>query len=100
MRKPIKMLVSIVAATLVIGGAAPVASADDPPVIYPRACVASDPTYANWMAMDFISACRKGSILREFPGEYYYTRLSVIRSAKSAAGKKAWKLLNDNRFKK
>ena len=51
-------------------------------------------------ADSFISRCRKGGIRREFPGEYYGKTLREIKRDKSASGKKAYKLLNDDRFKK
>ncbi|MEV0711600.1 hypothetical protein [Nocardia aurea] len=51
-------------------------------------------------AQSFISRCRKGSINREFPGQLLQTSLKDIKSGNSADYKKAWKLLNDNRFKK
>ncbi|GAB4564355.1 MAG: hypothetical protein Tsb0020_14470 [Haliangiales bacterium] len=52
------------------------------------------------VADKFISRCRKGSIRREFPSQYLSKTLKVIKGDSSADGKKAWKLLNDNRFKK
>lgn len=51
-------------------------------------------------ADSFISRCRKGSIRREFPSDYYGKTLREIKRDKSANGKKAYKLLNDGRFKK
>ncbi|MEH2173130.1 hypothetical protein [Nostoc sp.] len=36
----------------------------------------------------------------EFPSEFLNSYLEDIKKNKSASGKKAWKLLNDNRFKK
>ncbi|MCC5635033.1 hypothetical protein LC593_04035 [Nostoc sp. CHAB 5844] len=48
----------------------------------------------------FISVCRKASIRREFPSEFLKSYLEDIKGNKSALGKKAWKLLNDGRFKK
>jgi hypothetical protein len=52
------------------------------------------------IANSFISRCRKASIRREFPGELLNETLGAIKKGKSAQHKKAWKLLNDNRFKK
>jgi hypothetical protein len=49
---------------------------------------------------EFVSRCRKGGIHREFPGTHYCPYLGEIRNGKSANDKKAWKLLNDGRFKK
>ncbi|QIS09041.1 hypothetical protein [Nocardia arthritidis] len=51
-------------------------------------------------ADSFISRCRKGSIRREFPGQLLQATLGEIKKGTSADYKKAWKLLNDNRFKK
>lgn len=51
-------------------------------------------------AQDFISRCRKGRINNEFPGQYNYVTLGEIQKDKSADGRKAYKLLNDGRFKK
>jgi hypothetical protein len=48
----------------------------------------------------FISRCRKGGIHREFPGTRYSPYLGEIRNGKSANDRKAWKLLNDDRFEK
>ncbi|WP_375499397.1 NACHT domain-containing protein [uncultured Nostoc sp.] len=48
----------------------------------------------------FISVCCKASIRREFPSEFLNYYLEDIKINKSASGKKAWKLLNDNIFKK
>jgi hypothetical protein len=52
----------------------------------------------NWIAKN----C-KGSINREFPGQFKDSTLKqILDQAKTgdSAAKKAWKLLNDNRFKK
>ena len=49
---------------------------------------------------EFISRCRKASIRREFPGSHLDLPLGTIKKGKSTNGKKAWKLLNDNPFKK
>lgn len=51
-------------------------------------------------ADSYISRCRKGGIRREFPSDYYGKTLREIKRDKSANGKKAYKLLNDGRFKK
>ena len=48
----------------------------------------------------FISSCRKASIRQVFPKEYLPVNLHLIKQDKSARGKRAYKLLNDNRFKK
>ncbi len=55
------------------------------------------------MACDIISSECKGSVLREFPGQYLDSTLNRIQSEANAGVKdarKALKLLNDNRFKK
>lgn len=51
-------------------------------------------------ASSFIGRCRKGSIHREFPRELLAESLGTIKKGDSAIHKKAWKLLNDNRFAK
>jgi|GEM_PF-2204569 hypothetical protein len=48
----------------------------------------------------FIARCRKGGIHSEFPGQFYDVKIRVVKSGKTDAHKKAWKLLNDGRFKK
>lgn len=48
----------------------------------------------------YISKCRRASVRDEFPTEFLYDTLNVIRAGRSARYKTAWKLLNDNRFKK
>lgn len=67
------------------------------PISY-QGCNASD--NLNITCEVFISRCRKGSINREFPSEFLDEKISVVKNGSSAAHKKAWKLLNDNRFKK
>ena len=57
----------------------------------------------NDTAQKVISAERKGSIRREFPKEYLNKTVQQIIDEKNkgiAAARKAWKLLNDNRWKK
>ncbi|MBD2338637.1 hypothetical protein H6G64_16820 [Calothrix sp. FACHB-156] len=61
-------------------------------------CEAND--NLSLFADTFISVCRKATIRREFPGEFLNSYLEDIKNNKSATGKKAWKLLNDTRFKK
>lgn len=51
-------------------------------------------------AMSFIGRCCKGTILRVFPTHLLLTKIEDIRRGKTWDYKKAWKLLNDNRFKK
>jgi len=66
--------------------------------LYAADCVAKNNLQEN--AMSFIARCRKGSIKSVFPGEMYSKNISEIKKGKSKAHKTAWKLLNDNRFKK
>ncbi|WP_233874835.1 hypothetical protein [Paraburkholderia adhaesiva] len=57
----------------------------------------------SMIACDIISAECKGSVLREFPGQYLNSPLSDIMSDAASGGsdaRKALKLLKDNRFKK
>jgi Domain of unknown function (DUF4157) len=61
-------------------------------------CIAND--NLDETADSFISRCRKASIRSEFPGELLSETLGNIKKGKTARHKKAWKLLNDNRFKK
>lgn len=51
-------------------------------------------------ATSFIGRCCKASIRREFPSELLSNKRADIKSGTTATYKKAWKLLNDNRFKK
>ena len=54
-------------------------------------------------AVQWIAQNCKGSIGREFPSQFYNKTLEQIKNLKDAgdaAAKKAWKLLNDSRFKK
>ncbi|MBD0743172.1 hypothetical protein [Streptomyces sp. CBMA152] len=68
------------------------------------AVVAEDVCAANdnlgEIATNFISRCRKGSIRSVFPGQHYGDTLGYIKGCGDASCKTAWKLLNDNRFKK
>ncbi|MFF4850795.1 hypothetical protein [Streptomyces sp. NPDC001194] len=52
------------------------------------------------IANNFISRCRRGSIRQAFPGEHYGDSLGYIRGCGRGSCRTAWKLLNDNRFKK
>ncbi|MBW4480264.1 MAG: hypothetical protein KME54_26360 [Tolypothrix brevis GSE-NOS-MK-07-07A] len=61
-------------------------------------CEAND--NLSLFADTFISVCRKATIRREFPSEFLNYYLEDIKKNKSAVGKKAWKFLNDGRFKK
>jgi len=52
------------------------------------------------VADNFISRCRRASIRREFPSQLLSLTLREIKGGKSATYHRAWKLLNDNRFRK
>ena len=55
------------------------------------------------IARDFISRNCRGMILREFPGQCLDMTIDEIiglKNTSDAAGREAWKLLNDNRFRK
>ena len=54
----------------------------------------------NLTADQFISKCCKSKIRREFPSEYYGKTLREIAKDKSKDGKKANKLLRQERFRK
>lgn len=62
------------------------------------ACVANE--NLGEIATNFISRCRKGSIRQEFPGQRYGDTLGYVKGCGERSCKTAWKLLNDNRFKK
>ena len=68
------------------------------PVCAQAGCVAKDNLREN--AQSFIGRCRRGSINNEFPSEMYTKTVGAIKNGSTAAHRKAWKLLNDNRFKK
>lgn len=51
-------------------------------------------------AISFIGRCCKGSIFREFPGQLLFAKIAEIRRGTTADHKKAWKLLNNSRFRK
>jgi hypothetical protein len=52
------------------------------------------------VAISFIGRCCKGAILREFPGQLLFTKIEDIRRGSTSDHKKAWKLLNNSRFRK
>lgn len=62
------------------------------------ACVAND--NLGEIANNFISRCRKGSIRSVFPGQHYGDTLGYLKGCRLSSCNTAWKLLNDNRFKK
>lgn len=99
----------LVAASLALGAltVAPVAVAVAPgaptaPVSAPDlargACDAND--NLGEVANNFISRCRKAGIRQVFPGQHYDDKLGDLKNCREASCKTAWKLLNDNRWKK
>lgn len=94
------VLVSFVCVTGFAGTAQAVAVTSTSPVAFraPAGCKMEDNLAAT--AEDFIERCRRGSILREFPGEYLDRTLAQIKVDRSTKGRKAWKLLTDGRFAK
>ncbi|MEV6548558.1 hypothetical protein AB0M57_07565 [Streptomyces sp. NPDC051597] len=68
------------------------------PVTAADACAAND--NLGEIANNFISRCRKASIRQVFPGQHYGDSLGHIKDCRDSSCKTAWKLLNDNRFKK
>ncbi|WP_437606729.1 hypothetical protein WMF20_38145 [Sorangium sp. So ce834] len=91
------VIVGIVISSL-FGILTPVAPFAGPPLALAQSCNARRNPQET--AMSFIGRCCKGSILRVFPSHLLSTRLEDIRKGKTYDYKKAWKLLNDNRFKK
>jgi hypothetical protein len=81
-----------------LGLLVPAAGFDSPAYAQDASCDARE--NFREVAVSFISRCCKGSIYREFPGELLFTTIAEIQRGSTAAHKKAWKLLNDNRFKK
>lgn len=62
------------------------------------ACVANE--NLGEIATNFISRCRRGSIRQVFPGQHYGDTLGYLKNCRASSCNTAWKLLNDNRFKK
>jgi hypothetical protein len=54
----------------------------------------------NELAGRFIEKCRKASIRRVFPSQHLGKTLREIKNGSTSSYKTAWKLLNDNRFRK
>lgn len=61
-------------------------------------CVANESL--GEIATNFISRCRRGSIRQVFPGQHYGDTLGYLKGCRASSCNTAWKLLNDNRFKK
>ncbi|MGW8777807.1 hypothetical protein ACWGNM_07005 [Streptomyces sp. NPDC055796] len=98
--RPARGAAALVLACAVLFGAPPTAGAV--PVRLPAqlsdACVAGE--NLGEIANNFISRCRKGSIRQAFPGEHLGDTLGYVRGCGLKSCNTAWKLLNDNRFKK
>ena len=69
-----------------------------PTFVFQSSCDASQ--NLDETCRSFIGRCRKGGINSEFPGQFYDVKIREVKNGTSADHKKAWKLLNDNRFKK
>ncbi|MBA2662355.1 MAG: hypothetical protein H0U74_08665 [Bradymonadaceae bacterium] len=74
------------------------ACADDYGLCTAQSCLANE--NLDEIADTFISRCRQAKIRQEFPSQLLTSRLGDIKKGKDADSKKAWKLLNDNRFAK
>ncbi|MFD5510324.1 hypothetical protein [Streptomyces sp. NPDC059761] len=94
--KPARGAAALVLACAVLFGAPTAAGAV--PVRPADACVAGE--NLGEIANNFISRCRRGSIRQAFPGEHYGDTLGYVRGCGLKSCQTAWKLLNDNRFKK
>lgn len=81
-----------------VAAVAPIAPLETLEQAPPASCNARE--NLDELAVSFISRCCKASIYREFPAELLFTSLGEIQRGTTAAHRKAWKLLNDNRFKK
>lgn len=102
---PIRRLLKSLAILLVFAGALLVNSVQHGQLIVSPAFAGSCDYDDNLSdtAQTFIGRCCRGGINGEFPGEYYNVTLDTIRSeAQKSVGqaKKAYKLLNDSRFRK
>jgi hypothetical protein len=74
------------------------------PAEYDRQLIDCNAENNLWEIADFyISRCRKASVRRKFPGQHLYDELgSIKRGAQLGhrSAQTAWKLLNDNSYKK
>lgn len=91
-------IVAVPGAAGAVGGVEGVVAPPVRPALVFGACDAND--NLGEVATNFISRCRKASIRQVFPGEHYDERLGEIKDCGARSCKTAWKLLNDNRFKK
>jgi hypothetical protein len=91
------VIVGIVLSSL-LGILAPIPPLFGPSLALAQGCNTNENFGDN--AMAFIARCCKGSILREFPGQLLWTTIREIRRGTTADHKKAWRLLNDRRFRR
>ncbi|MFK8906519.1 hypothetical protein [Streptomyces sp. YS-3] len=89
---------AVLAVTLLTGAPSPSAAATITPVAAAEVCAAND--NLGEIATNFISRCRQASIRQVFPGQHYGDSLGYIKDCGEKSCRTAWKLLNDNRFKK
>lgn len=87
-----------IAFAALLGSLSPLAPGSTPAALASESCNARE--NLEEIAVAFISRCCKASIYRESPSELLFTKLIEIKRGTTAAHRKAWKLLNDNRFKK
>jgi hypothetical protein len=83
--------------SILFGMFAPIPPFAGPTLALAQSCNAGE--NLEEVAISFIGRCCKGSILREFPGQLLFVKIAEIRRGATADHKKAWKLLNDSRFK-
>ncbi|MEO3875785.1 hypothetical protein ABGB18_43980 [Nonomuraea sp. B12E4] len=105
-----RKLTAFVSALLIgfgVGLAAPAASAAVPHDTTVAVFVTASPPKScdinanlNMTATVYISACRKAGIRQVFPGQFLDAAIIKIKNDRTAAGKTAWKLLNDKRWRK
>ncbi|MFI5801627.1 hypothetical protein [Streptomyces sp. NPDC051561] len=101
---PASLAAALAAAALLLLGS-PVAAAQSAstPFIKPvvvAADVCSADENQGEVATNFISRCRMASIRQVFPGQHYGDTLGYLKGCGEKSCRTAWKLLNDNRFKK
>jgi hypothetical protein len=104
LRRTLAPLLAALAATTSLLLGAPAQAAPIPVTVPAVAVSVADACSADdnpgEIATNFISRCRKASIRQVFPGEHYGKSLGDIKNCGESSCRTAWKLLNDNRFKK
>ncbi|MBB5781636.1 hypothetical protein [Nonomuraea jabiensis] len=107
MNRKLAAFVSALLISFSVGFAAPSASATVLHDTTIASAVASPPLKTcdisanlNTTATVYISACRKAGIRKVFPGQYLNVVIGKIKEDRTAAGKRAWKLLNEQRWRK